>query len=101
MVASFNRPGSRIGDLAVLAGFLWFAPAWVGWEFGPTWVRSVGLIAAAFIFPVIAHLILAFPGERVRPLTARAVVAVGYIGAALSASGTALFWDPFFDPDCW
>jgi hypothetical protein len=35
LVTSFNRPAGRIGDLAVLAGLIWFAPAWVGWDKGP------------------------------------------------------------------
>jgi signal transduction histidine kinase len=101
LVASFARPGWRIGDLALVAGFLWFAPAWVGWDFGPPLVRSLGMVAAAFTFPVIAHLVLAFPSERVRPRAARALVAAGYAEAGITALALALFWDPFFDPGCW
>jgi hypothetical protein len=30
LVTSLNRPAGRIGDLAVLAGLVWFAPVWAG-----------------------------------------------------------------------
>jgi signal transduction histidine kinase len=101
LFASFIRPGWRIGDLALVAGFLWFAPAWVGWDLGPPLVRSLGTVAAIFTFPVMAQLVLAFPSERVRPRAARVLVAAGYAEAGLTAVGSALFWEPFFDPRCW
>src|SRR6266699_1738110 len=31
LVTSFSRPAGRIGDLAVLAGLVWFAPVWDCW----------------------------------------------------------------------
>jgi signal transduction histidine kinase len=101
LATSFTRPGWRIGDLALVAGFLWFAPAWVGWDLGPPLVRSLGMVAAAFVFPIIAHLAMAFPSERVRPRAARVLVGAAYVEAGLAALGSALFWDPFFDPVCW
>jgi len=101
MAGSFSRPGWRIADLAVIAGFLWFAPAWVGWHVGSPMVRSMGMIAAAFVFPVIAHLVLAFPSGRMHPRAVRVVVTIGYVGAELFVLGSALFWDPFFDTGCW
>jgi signal transduction histidine kinase len=101
LVTSFTRPGWRIADLALVAGILWFAPAWVGWDLGPPLVRSLGMVASAFTFPVIAHLVLAFPSERVRPRPASVLVGAGYMEGGLAALGLALFWDPFFDPGCW
>ena len=101
LVTSFTRPAWRIGDLALVAGFLWYAPAWVGWDLGPPLVRSLAMVAVAFFFPVIAHLVLAFPNERVRPRAARVLARAAYVAAALAALGSALFWDPFFDPGCW
>ena len=50
-------PGGRIGDLAVLAGLVWFAPVWVGWDRGPPLVRSLGMLAAGFTFPLLLHLV--------------------------------------------
>ncbi len=101
LVTSFTRRAGRIGDLVLLAGFLWFAPAWVGWDLGPPLVRSLGMVAAAFTFPVVLHLVLAFPSGRVRLPVARMLVWTVYVGASLAALGLALIRDPFFDPGCW
>jgi signal transduction histidine kinase len=101
LVTSLNRPARRIGDLAVLAGLLWFAPLWVGWDKGPPLVRSLGMPAAGFAFPLLLHLVLAYPSGRLRGAPARALVAAVYLEAALGALGRAFFRDPFFDPDCW
>ena len=101
MVASLGRQGRRIGDLALLAGFLWFAPVWAGWNGGPALARSLGTLAAVFTLPVLLHLVVAFPSGVLRSKGARALVIAVYLGAALSALGRALFRDPFFDPACW
>ena len=101
LVMSFTRPGWRIGDLALVAGFLWFAPAWMGWDLGPPLVRSLAMVAGVFAFPVIAHVVLAFPSKRLRSRAARVLVGAVYVEAGIAALGTALFWDPFFDPSCW
>jgi hypothetical protein len=34
LVTAFDRRTARIGDLAVLAGLVWFASVWVGWDKG-------------------------------------------------------------------
>ena len=59
LVTAFSRRAARIGDLAVLAGLVWFAPVWVGWDKGPPLVRSLGMLAAGFAFPLLLHLVLA------------------------------------------
>jgi hypothetical protein len=64
LLASQASRTGRAGDLAVLAGLVWFAPVWVGWELGPPLVRSFGTIAAGFAFPLLFYLVLAFPGGR-------------------------------------
>jgi signal transduction histidine kinase len=101
LVMAFTRPGWRIGDLALMAGFLWFAPAWVGWNGGPSLVRSLATVAAAFSLPVVVQLVLAFPSGRVRQPLPRALVGAVYIEAGMAALVLALFRDPFFDPSCW
>jgi signal transduction histidine kinase len=101
LVTSFARPAGRIGDLALLAGFLWFAPFWVGWKGGPPLVLSLAMLAAGFAFPLLLHLVLAYPTGRLGSKGARAFVAAVYLEAVLSALGRALFRDPFFDPYCW
>jgi len=75
LVAALSRPAGRIGDLAVLAGLVWFAPVWVGWDRGPPLVRSLGMVAAGFTFPLLLHLVVAYPSGRLRGAVARALVA--------------------------
>jgi signal transduction histidine kinase len=101
LVTAFNRPAGRIGDLAVLAGLVWFAPVWVGWDKGPPLVRSLGMLTAGFAFPLLLHLVLAFPGGQPRGTITRALILTVYLEAVLAALGLALFRNPFFDPDCW
>jgi signal transduction histidine kinase len=101
LVTSFARPAARIGDLALLAGFFWFTPFWAGWEGGPPFVRTLGTLAAGFAFPLLLHLVLAYPTGELRSKGVRALVVAVYLEAALSALGRALFRDPFFDSNCW
>jgi signal transduction histidine kinase len=101
LVPAFSRPAGRIGDLALLAGLVWFAPVWVGWDKGPPLVRSLGMLAAGFAFPLLLHLVLAYPSGRLHGAVARALVPVVYLEAAIATLGRALFRDPFFDPNCW
>ncbi len=101
VVTSLARRGGRIGDLALLAGFLWFAPLWAGWKGGPPLVLSLGTLAAGFTFPLLLHIVVASPTGVLRSKGARALVVAVYLEAALSALGRALFRDPFFDPTCW
>jgi signal transduction histidine kinase len=99
-LAWVERVGGSLGPLTILLGIVWFAPDWVGWEEGPALVRSLGMLAAPFLLPLLAHLVLAFPTGR---LGARrlGLVAVVYAGAALFSLGRALFRDPFLDLHCW
>ena len=101
LVMSFTRPAGPIGDLALLAGFVWFAPFWAGWKGGPPLVVSLGTLAAGFAFPLLFHLVLAYPSGRLASKGARALVVAVYLEAAVSSLGRALFRDPFFDPYCW
>jgi signal transduction histidine kinase len=101
LVTSFARPSGRIGDLALLAGFAWFAPFWAGWKGGPALVLSLGTLAAGFVFPLLLHVVLAYPSGRLRSKGVGALVVAVYVEAALAALGRALFRDPFFDPNCW
>ena len=66
LVTSFSRATERIGNLAVLAGLVWFAPLWVGWDKGPPLVRSLAMLAAGFTFPLLLHLALAYPSGQLR-----------------------------------
>ena len=101
VVTSFGRPAMQIGNLATLAGLVWFAPVWVGWDKGPPLVRSLGMLVAGFAFPLLLHLVVAYPSGRLRGPPARALVATVYLEATLAALGQAFVRDPFFDPNCW
>ena len=101
LVVSFRRSTQRVGQLALIAGFFWFAPAWVGWAGGPPLVRSLGMVFAGFLFPVLVHLVLTYPTGHLQSRATRGLVAVLYLEATLSAIGRALFRDPFVDPGCW
>jgi signal transduction histidine kinase len=101
LITSFFGSGGRTGDLAVLAGVVWFAPVWVGWHNGPPLIRSVGMFAAFFALPLFMHLILAAPNGRLRGAAARALVLTVYLEAGLVAVALGLVRDPFFDPNCW
>jgi signal transduction histidine kinase len=101
LVTSFSRRTARIGDLAMLAGLVWFAPVWVGWDKGLPLVRTLGMLVAGFTFPLLLHLVVAYPSGRLHGVVAQTLVAVVYLEAALAALGRALFRDPFFDPACW
>jgi signal transduction histidine kinase len=101
LVTSFFGSGGRTGDLAVLAGMVWFAPVWVGWNNGPPLLRSLGMLVALFTLPLFIHLILAAPNGRLRGTAARALVLTVYLETGLVAVGLGLVRDPFFDPNCW
>jgi signal transduction histidine kinase len=101
LVISFGPQARRIGDVVLLAGFEWFAPVWIGWEAGPPIVRSLGMLSAGFIFPLLLHAVLAYPGGRVGPTAGRVLLGAAYFEASVTALGRALFRDPFFDPNCW
>ena len=101
LVMSVARLSGRIADLALLASVAWFAPFWAGWKGGPPLVVSVGTLATGLAFPLLVHVVMAYPTGRLRSSGAQAFVLVVYLEAALSALGRALFRDPFFDPNCW
>jgi len=101
LLASQASRTGRAGDLAVLAGLVWFAPVWVGWELGPPLVRSLGMIATGFAFPLLFYLVLSFPGGRLPSASTRALAWAVYLEAVLAVLGLALFRDPYLDPACW
>lgn len=95
------RPRGSIGMIAVLAGAAWFAPDWVGWEDGAPLPRSIAMVVAPFVPPLLLHLALAAPSGRLGSAAVRALVVVLYGVAAVASLGLALFRDPFLDQYCW
>ena len=101
LVLSLTRRDRRMGDLALCAGVVWFAPFWAGWKGGPPLVVSLGTLATGLAFPLLVHLVLAYPTGHLPSRGARAFAVAVYLEAVLSSLGRALFRDPFFDPNCW
>jgi len=91
----------RVGGLTMLAGALWFAPDWEGWDRGSPLVRSLGAAAAPLFLAILFHLVLAAPGGRMRSRPGGFAIVAAYAVALAVALGSALFRDPFLDPYCW
>jgi signal transduction histidine kinase len=100
-VTLIGRGPARIGDLALVAGLLWFAPVWVAWQEGPGLIRSTAAVLAPFSFPLLVHLILAFPTGRLLSVTARTLAGAAYAEAVVAAFLLALFREPYLDRSCW
>lgn len=101
LVAWLVRAPGLLGPLAAAAGAAWLAPVWVGWQTGPTFARSVGMVVAPFLVPLLVHLLLAVPAGRISTRAARSAVAAVYATTAMVVVGRALFRDPFLDLHCW
>jgi signal transduction histidine kinase len=100
LIVSLGPGPRRTGDLALLAGLAWFAPVWAAWQDGPPLVPSLAMVAGGFTFPLVVHLVLAYPGGRLGSPQARALVAAAYAEALLAAAVLALVRDPYLDPGC-
>ena len=87
----------RQAVLLLLAGVAWFAPDWVGWEEGPSIVRSIGAVVAPFLPALVLDLVATVSSSRIARLSSHAV----YAGTAVVSLGRALFRDPFLDLRCW
>ena len=96
LVAS-GRP--NLGILSVVAGLLWFAPVWEGWADGPATVRTLGMLAASFVFPVLVHVVVA--ASRSLSGAGALLVIATYALVASCAVAVVLVRDPYLDPYCW
>ena len=101
LVTSLGRRPGRTADLALLAGLTWFAPVWVGWQEGPPLVRSGAMLLAGFTFPLVFHLVLAYPSGRLHSVAVQALVGIVYLETLIAALLLVLFRDPYFDRGCW
>jgi signal transduction histidine kinase len=101
LVLWWERPVGSLGPVTTLLGVAWLAPDWVGWEGGPALARSLAMVAAPFLLPLLVHLVLAFPAGRIAGPAARFAVGLVYGVTAVVSVGRALFRDPFLDLHCW
>jgi signal transduction histidine kinase len=100
LVVGLGARVTWVGDLALVAGIMWFAPLWVGWPDGPPFARSVAMPLSALTFPVLVHLVLAFPAG-LRNVGERTLVATIYIETVLAGTAAVLLGDPYLDARCW
>ena len=94
-----SRRRRFVGGLSVVAGLVWFAPAWEGWEGGPALPRAAAMLAAPMVLPVLVHLVLV----AVMPTLSRSalvVIIATYALVGLPAVLVALVRDPYLDPHC-
>ena len=67
-----ERSTAVLGALAVAASTAWFAPVWIGWEGGPAFVRSLGLVVAPLLPAVVLAVAALLPPKPVGPRPRRA-----------------------------
>jgi signal transduction histidine kinase len=101
LAALIARPRGSTALVATLAAVAWLAPDWVGWESGAPVLRSLGMVVAPFLPPLLFHLVLAAPSGRVPSRSARVILIGLYAVAGAVSIGQALVRDPFLDRYCW
>jgi signal transduction histidine kinase len=100
-ITALARPRGSIASLTAGIGLVWLAPDWIGWDDGPAAARSVAMVVAPLLLPLVAHLALAYPAGRLHGRPARVFVVGAYALTMTVSVGLALFRDPFLDLHCW
>jgi len=101
LVGLLDASTRRLGLLAMLAGAIWFAPDWEGWEHGPPLVRSIGAALPPLLLVLALHLVSAAPRGHVGTRRLRVLLTAAYVLAGTVIVGRALVRDPLFDPNSW
>lgn len=81
LVAWRRRPGSLMGALIMLGGLALFVAGFASVEIPA--LMLVGVLAGTWILAVIVHLLLAFPGGRLRHWLPRAITAAAYVNSMI------------------
>jgi signal transduction histidine kinase len=92
-----ERGRDRAAVLLLLVGVAWFAPDWLGWDDGPSIVRSLAAMVAPFLPALLLDLVATVSGSRVARLSSHVL----YASTVVVSVGRALFRDPFLDARCW
>jgi len=95
------RPEGSVGPITAGLGVAWLAADWIGWDGGPPFARSLAMVIAPFLVPLLVHLTCAYPTGRVGGRWDRRFVGTTYAVTAAIALGRALVRDPFLDRHCW
>ena len=93
-------PHGAVGVLSALLGVSWLAASWVAWTGGPSLARSMAMIVAAFLLPLVLHLALVLPRGDLDGWR-RPIVVAAYLLTAGISIGRLLVLDPFRDRYCW
>jgi len=96
LVAMWRRPANRTGALLTGTGFLWFL-AVLGAANHP-WVFAFGLLTGSVAWPLLAHLILAFPSGRLDSRVYRWFV--GIVWGTVGVFGLVMLFEPRPFADC-
>jgi signal transduction histidine kinase len=95
------RRADPIGPTCVALSVTWAAGELAGWPSGPAWVPSAGMVLEPLFVPCLALVgLLHSVPRREHSLRPRLVAAVAVWALAISVT-RALWYDPFFDVDCW
>jgi signal transduction histidine kinase len=89
VLAHARQPGNRVGLLMVLVGVGWFAED-IQISIDPI-VHTVGYFLRSVASGFLVHLLLAFPGGRLRSRSARALVVAGYLTVLVMTPVSTLF----------
>ncbi len=100
LVAWWRRPRVPAGPLAVLAGFAWFTPDWIGWQTGPAAVRALALAGQGLTLAAVVQLALGAPTGWPSSVLARRLIITTWSATVVIAIGRVLFYNPFTDPAC-
>jgi signal transduction histidine kinase len=85
LIAGSRRPESRIGVLLAAAGFSWFLGTFA--DSGIQAYADFGSLFATLYRGPIIHAVVSYPTGRVRARVDKAVVAAGYLYAAIAPLG--------------
>jgi signal transduction histidine kinase len=100
LAAWWRRPRAPAGPLAVLAGFAWFAPDWIGWQTGPLVLRALALAVQGLTLAAVVQLALGAPTGWPSSAMARRLIITTWSATVVIAIGRVLFYNPFTDPAC-
>jgi signal transduction histidine kinase len=96
LAATVARPDSRVGWLMVLAGFAGLARAVAAVDTRLAFV--LGIAVEDVVYAMAAHLLVAFPGGRLRTATDKAVI--GFTYALTAPFGLLVYFTLSGDSDC-
>ena len=97
-----REPQQRsIGTLLMALGVCWLSVDWIGWAGGPDSVRTLAMVAAPFLVPLVVHLSAVIPRGRVRGPRPRLLVGIAYSVTVVITLLLALFRHPLYDRYCW